>query len=249
MDLPMSEIPMVTLAAGYGSRIRSNGLNGPKPLTPVLGISLLERTLTAGARAGIKRFFVVVGYEKDIVSSHAIEIAKRKGLNVKVLESQRWQLGNGASATAPAGIINGPFFITMCDHLFDPEILKRLYASEDGSAICRIAVDKNMDGVFDLKEATLVSLDGDVVTDIGKGIASADGVDTGFFLCQPDFFEVLNKALLRGRYTLSEAIKSHIPSRRIKMADVSGLFWHDVDTTADLEHAERLLKEKITAEF
>lgn len=246
MDRAISEIPMVVLAAGYGSRIRSEGLNGPKPLTPVLGISLLERTLITGARAGVKSFFVVVGYEKEIVAGHAVEVATRAGLNVTVVESLLWQLGNGASATAPAEIIKSPFFLTMCDHIFDAEILKRLHADEDGSAICRIAVDRFMDRVFDLKEATLVSLKDDIVIDIGKGIPAANGVDTGFFLCQPDFFDVLKRALKQGKYNLSEAIKSHLQSQRVKIADVSGLFWHDVDTVADLEYAERILREGLT---
>lgn len=241
----ISDIPMVILAAGYGSRIRSNGMNGPKPLTPIIGVSLLEHTLRTGAKAGVRKFFVVVGYEKEVVSHHALDLASRFGLDVNIVESRDWQLGNGASAAAPAGIIRGHFFITMCDHLFDSNILRKLIAVEDGSCICRIAVDKLMSNVFDLKEATLVSINGDVVVDIGKGILNPDAVDTGFFLCRDEFFEVLKNACASGKTTLSEAIKMAITSHGVKIADVSGLFWHDVDTISDLEHAELMLKQRV----
>ncbi len=236
--LDISKIPAVILAAGEGSRIRADGSNVPKPLLKLLGLSLLERSILTFKSAGVRRFFVVVGYDKEKVKEHIKDLAKKHEVYIEIVESYNWQLGNGASASAPATRIKEPFFLAMCDHLFDPQILHRLIEADDGSCICRIAVDKNMNEVFDLEEATLVSLAGDTVINIGKGIKNGHGVDTGIFLCRPAFFDVLIESVQNGHGNLSDAIRSIVPNKKVKIADVSGLFWFDIDTPEDYKIAE-----------
>ena len=59
--------PAVILAAGEGHRL--NGVNGgsPKPLTKVLGLTLLERAILSCKEVGVLEFYVVIGYRSHIV--------------------------------------------------------------------------------------------------------------------------------------------------------------------------------------
>ncbi len=65
----------VILAAGEGSRLARHGKGQPKPAVLLLGLSLSERTVLACMDAGIRRFVVVLGHEKERVRSHFERIA------------------------------------------------------------------------------------------------------------------------------------------------------------------------------
>ncbi len=59
--------PVVILAAGEGTRLRSNM---PKPLVPLLGQTLIERILRSCATAGVQQFLVVVGHAEETMRAH-----------------------------------------------------------------------------------------------------------------------------------------------------------------------------------
>ena len=64
--MPQRELAAVLLAAGMGTRMRSEL---PKVLHTALGISLVEHVLKAVRRAGIRRIVVVVGHQAERVQA------------------------------------------------------------------------------------------------------------------------------------------------------------------------------------
>ena len=94
----------LVLAAGVGSRLRSTD-RLPKPLTPVAGKPLLERTLLTLAAGGIREAVVVVGFAKELVCSvlKADGELARTGLRVRVVVNDRYELSNGVSVLAAEG--------------------------------------------------------------------------------------------------------------------------------------------------
>ena len=52
------------IAAGRGNRLASNGES--KPLVPLLGLPLIERTILTARKGGINDFYVVTGYEGEL---------------------------------------------------------------------------------------------------------------------------------------------------------------------------------------
>jgi CDP-L-myo-inositol myo-inositolphosphotransferase len=129
----------------------------------------------------------------------------------------------------------------MCDHVFDPAILRLLMAATDGSDSCLLAVDRHTDRVFDLADATKVRLDGQLITAIGKELTPFDGVDTGLFLCSPALLSALEKPTESGKRSLTRAIRLLIQERKIRAVDVGDRFWLDVDTPECLSNARRVL--------
>jgi CDP-L-myo-inositol myo-inositolphosphotransferase len=114
----------------------------PKPLVRLLGQSLIERAIRTCASAGVRQFVVVVGHEEEQVSSHVHELCERLSLDVSCANAHSWSLGNGASTGAAASHLRAQrFFLLMADHLFDPEILKKLLADPPASDEVCLAVD------------------------------------------------------------------------------------------------------------
>jgi len=238
--------PAVILAAGEGQRL--NGVNGgsPKPLTPVLGLTLLERAILSCKEVGVREFYVVIGYHADKMIPYLSELEQKYSVMIQPVENPDWRDGNGSSALSVAPFIRSSFFLLMCDHLFDPAILRLLLSAGKNTADCLLAVDHHPDNVFELEDATKVQLDGDVVTRIGKGETPFDAVDTGLFLCQPTLFEVLEVAKIKGRHSLSAGLEELIESREFRAVTIGERFWFDVDTPKSLSRAKSALLQSLS---
>jgi len=234
-------LPAVILAAGEGFRL--NGGNGsmPKPLTSVLGLTLLERAVLSCREIGIGEFYVVVGYRAEEMIPHIKALEQRFSVLIQPVENPNWNEGNGSSALTVAPYIDGPFFLLMCDHLFDPAILQHLLEVKGDTTDCLLGVDCRTNGIFDVDDATKVKLDGDVITAIGKGITSFDAIDTGLFLCQPSLFDGLREARREGYGSLSAGIMRLIRNREFRAVVIGDRFWLDVDTPESLAYAKRAL--------
>jgi CDP-L-myo-inositol myo-inositolphosphotransferase len=133
----------------------------------------------------------------------------------------------------------------MCDHLFEPDILKLLVAADDGKEGCLLAVDRRLADIFDLEDATLVRLDGETITAIEKGLENPDAVDTGIFLCRPALFEALKEARREGDGSLSGGIRQLIEDGGARAVETDGHFWLDVDTPEALDAGEERLLGKL----
>lgn len=233
--------PAVILAAGRGRRLQTSLGRSPKPLARLLGLTLLERAVLSCWKAGVTECYVVVGYGKEKIIPCIEKLGRRSRISVRMVENPNWREGNGTSALAASPYLTGPFLLIMCDHVFDPAILRSLMEAEDGSEGCLLVVDRRTDQVFDLEDATKVRLDGQVITAIGKEITSFDAVDTGLFLCRPLLFDALEKARANGDGSLSGGIRQLIAVSKIKAVDIGDRFWIDIDTRECLAHARRML--------
>jgi choline kinase len=232
----------VILAAGAGTRLRgSDGAAPPKPLTPVLGRPLIERTIRTFRAAGVSEFVVIVGYERELLTPELHTIAGRLGVHVIPVTNHRWELGNGTSVLAAAEYVGDRFFLAMSDHLFTPAFLDRLIGADEGLPLS-LVVDHGCDVVSDLAEATKVRLADRRIVDIGKDLTRFDAVDTGVFLCRPVLFSALRRAQQAGDCSLTGAVRVLAAEGRATTVPSDGLFWQDVDTPADLALAERRLE-------
>lgn len=234
-------LPVVILAAGEGFRLqRANG-GKPKPLTRLLGLTFLERVILSCREVGVREFYVVTGCYEDELIRHVEELARRLGVSIRPVHNPNWPEGNGTSVLAVSPYIAGPFLLVMCDHLFDPDILRELLEATDGGDTCLLAVDLEADRVFDLKDATKVCLDGRNVTAIGKGLAPFDAVDTGLFLCRPFLFDALAEARRDHDGSLSGGVRRLVEEGRVRAVDVGDRFWLDIDTPESLSLGKKHL--------
>lgn len=241
--MPYPLPPVVILAAGQGHRLLERSGSVPKPLMPVLGVPLLERTVRSCRIAGLTEGYIVVGYRHELFEPVVTTLAERYGMALRVVHNPTWPEGNGTSALAVAPYLSSPFVLTMCDHVFTPALLQPLLASEDGTEVCRLAVDRRIHNIFDLPDATKVCLDEARITAIGKELPTFDAIDTGFFLCRPQLFPALAQAQAAGDSSLSGGMRRLIAARALYAVDIGTHAWSDVDTPASLIHTERLLQE------
>jgi len=224
------------LAAGNGTRLRPVSAGLPKPLVEFRGKPILEHVILRARQAGIESFVIVVGYHSDLIRNWLDR--RELGVSVTWVENPDYHKSNGISALKAKDEIHENFLLLMADHIFDPETAKMLLQQPLASDEVMLAVDSNIDGIFDLDDATKVLRDGDRIADIGKEITHYDALDTGMFLCSPALFARLESATKDGNCSLSDGMRQLAAERRLRAFEIGEAQWHDVDTPEALAHAE-----------
>lgn len=228
------------VAAGAGGRLRQRGQS--KPLTPVNGVPLLERVIARARKAGVERFVVVTGYRAEDVRAALDLLAARDSISITHVHNDEWQRGNGVSVSKARPLLDGPFVLTMCDHLVDPAIVRDLMASRLEPDTVTLAVDFNVSGsINDLDDVTRVLCADGRIVNIGKVIREFNAIDTGVFLCSPALFDALQLSQDAGDDSISGAMTVLAGQLKARVFDIRDRLWLDVDDPASLDKAEALL--------
>ncbi|MCX9012928.1 MAG: NTP transferase domain-containing protein [Candidatus Methanoperedens sp.] len=227
------------LAAGRGMRLQQAV---PKPLTPFLGLTLIERIIQSLKQKGITEVVIVTGY----LSSEVIEKLNesKTGIKLTFIENPEWEKGNGVSALRAKPVLeNENFLLLMCDHLFYPDMLEPLSGGSDKSAMW---IDRDMDNVFDIDDATKVRLEGKVPGKIGKNLKDFDAVDCGIFYCTNEIFAALERTVSEGKFQLADAVQYLADKGRLDIVDATGKFWIDIDTGKSLRYAKKRVLDSLS---
>jgi choline kinase len=230
----------IILAAGNGSRMKDVSGNLPKPLVPVNGRPLLEHIILASQFAGIERFVIVLGYGSEAIEQW-LGVRHFPGAHVELVRNTDYGKANGISALKARDLVGERFLLLMADHLFDDQIASDLLELPvDGDATV-LAVDRKLNSLFDIDDATKVATNGIYITDIGKQLSRYDAVDTGMFLCSRSLFSALELSVVDGDCSLSDGMRILAANRKLLAFDVGEALWQDVDTPEALEYATYLL--------
>ena len=238
---------LVILAAGMGSRIRAGGAESPKPLVDVGGLPLLKRSILTANRAGINRFVVILGYEAELIENSLQDDEQLASLDIEWVFHERYQLKNGVSVLQAKPYIDGEFYLTMADHVVEPDIYKAL-AAEPLKGDLALAVDYKLDDVFDMDDATKVKVGPEAeILEIDKALLDFDAVDTGVFRCSQGLFHALETVYDQdGDASLSQGVKKLADLGQAYTVDVGKAWWQDVDDLLTREEAERRLFVSLT---
>jgi choline kinase len=234
----------VIIAAGMGMRFGNATRFRPKPLLQVAGVPLIRRTLLTARTAGLDHFTVVTGYCAHVLEEF-LDQESSDDLHIRCIHNEKWRRPNGLSVLRAKGEVPEPFVLLMSDHLFDPEILKRLLETRLSDGHCRLAVDFHPENVLDLPDATKVEVKDGWVVNIGKEIKRYNGIDTGIFLCSHEIFAALEAAVSKGNESLSDGIRELAHRQRMEATDIGEIFWQDIDDEAALLEGERRLEQLV----
>lgn len=229
----------IVLAAGTGSRLQGES---PKPLRAVSGVALLVRVLRTLEQVGIREAVVVVGHRGELVR-RTLLATPGIGLRLRFVENPNFHAKNGLSLLAAKEYIDGECLLTMSDHLYSPELPRRLLAAEIPSGTCALAVDRDVPRCFDLDDATKVATDGGRIADIGKELCEYDAIDTGVFRIGPSLIREIEAVHERhGDCSLSDGVRALAARGEFFACDVGDARWIDVDTPEAMERAEAMLR-------
>ncbi|MBJ7458412.1 MAG: phosphocholine cytidylyltransferase family protein [Thermoleophilaceae bacterium] len=225
----MTELPVIYLAAGRGSRLGDLTADIPKAFVEVGGRSLAERSFEYLREAGFDRIVVLTGHQAPAFDDHEVE----------QLFNERWDTENNITSLWQAReIVKGGCVIVNCDLLFEPELARRL-ATAEGTAILvddQLAVDEEsmkateIEGRLDRLHKSL-PFESSVGEYIGlTRIDPADG---------PRMAEILDEFIAAGNTQVyyEDAIEALAKERRVRLERIGGTKWVEIDDHEDLARA------------
>jgi histidinol-phosphate aminotransferase len=232
----------IVLAAGTGSRLSEGADVLPKPLRVVGGVPLVVRVLRTLRSAGIQEAVVITGFQGEAVRL-ALRAEKNLGLKLSFVDNPHFDKKNGVSLLAAAAFVDRECLLTMSDHLYSPELVRRLLAADVPEGSCALAVDYDIERCFDLDDATKVGVELGKIKRIGKELESYDALDTGVFRIGPALIaELAAVEASTGDCSLSDGVQALSRRGRFMATDVGDVRWVDVDTPQALACAEAMLR-------
>lgn len=231
----------IILAAGRGSRLDPKGAveDFSKPLLKLDGQSLLERTVTNCRSAGIEKIWVVTGFRAKGVTDEIERINKG---DIASIHNDDWQKSNGLSLLVCKDAVRESFALMMCDHVFDPSILKDLIHHPLPEKSVVLATDNKIESIFDMDDATKVDVKDGRIQAISKTLSSFNAIDCGLFACTTAIFDALaDAAKATGDCSLSQGMDRVSQAGGFFAFDIGPRWWQDVDTPDMLDEALRQL--------
>lgn len=233
----LSNIPVVIMAGGLGTRLYPYTKILPKPLIPIGDTPILERIINKFSCFGANNFYLTVNYKKNMIKSYFNELDTNYNLNY--IEEEK-PLGTGGSLYFLKDKINESFFVSNCDILIDADYESILnYHKESGNKVTVVASVKNFTipyGVFTLNK------NGEIDT-IQEKPEYSYLINTGMYVIEP---EVLEDIPENEFYNLPDIVEKY-KNQGVKVGvyPISEQSWMDMGQISEMkEMVERLEKKE-----
>ena len=111
-DTELSNVPVVVMAGGQGTRLSPLTRILPKPLMPVGEQTMLEKIMSTLATQGFCDFRVIISYKRELIKSYFSELGSPFDLEFIDEDSP---LGTAGGLSLLKGRLNTSFVLTNCD--------------------------------------------------------------------------------------------------------------------------------------
>lgn len=226
------------IAAGRGERLRRGGVIVPKPLLPIAGMPLIERTLRAVAAEGISAVACI--FNADAQSDAVEEHCRRALPELELRVVRRTTPSSMESLFALAPLLDdGPFLLLTVDSVFGPTVLPELMRgrAQHPHADAILAVHDFIDDEKPLR----VRVDGNQqITAIGASAADSPLITAGLYVFTPRIFAEVGAARAAG-YSALRAFLAHLCQQGYPLFAAHVPKTVDVDRPEDIAVAERFI--------
>lgn len=140
--MSLSEVPVVIMAGGKGTRLYPYTKILPKPLIPIGDIPIMERIISNFRDFGVHDFYATVNYRKSMIKSYFSE--NTIDYTIQYVEEDK-PLGTAGSLQLIRDVFTRPFIVTNCDILIHADYNEIYqYHQEAGNALTIVSALKNI---------------------------------------------------------------------------------------------------------
>ena len=127
---------------------------------------------------------------------------------------------------------NDEFMISMSDHLYFADMMKKVKESSLSKRVVNVGLDFNINDIFDIDDGMKVFAQPDtmMVKSMSKKLENYNAIDVGLFKCSYQFFSFLENLSKNGSCSLSAGCNELIDKELLGGVDIKDSFWLDIDT-------------------
>lgn len=230
----LSDVPVVIMAGGKGTRLYPYTKILPKPLIPIGETPIIERIMSRFFEYGIHAFHITVNYKKGMLRAYFSDLMP--DYRITYIEEQK-PLGTGGGLKLLEGKFQQPIFVTNCDALVLADYGELYeYHKNSGNAITVVSALKNIIvpyGVLESKENG--ELGG--ITEKPK---HSYFINTGMYVINPDVISLIPDDMM---FHMTQLIELVIKSGgKVGMYPVSEDSFLDMGEFGEMKRMEEKLK-------
>lgn len=232
----LSQVPVVIMAGGKGTRLYPYTKILPKPLIPIGDIPIMERIIGRFLEYGVSNFYATVNYKKSMIKSYFADLAA--DYTIHYVEEDK-PLGTAGSLCLIEDEFDKPFIVTNCDiliHADYADIYK--YHKESGNELTIVSSLKNIVvpyGVIHSKEnGTVVSME--------EKPKLSYFVNTGMYVLNPELLKRIPKDTFYHMTDLTDLLLAE--GKQVGMYPISEDSFLDMGEFEEMRRMEKKLNLK-----
>ena len=220
-----SNIPVVIMAGGKGTRLSPFTEILPKPLIPINGKSVIEIIIEKFENLGFNNFFVTVNYKSKILKAYLSEYKKKK--KIKFI-NEKIPLGTAGSLSYFYKKNFKNIFVINCDTIMDLNFKNLLKYHEDSNNDITL-VGSQMTYVFPYGICKFTK--NMFLKKIEEKKTYNYFVNTGLYIIKTENLNIQKNKLLDMNTLILQMIKN---KKIISVYPIENKFWHDVGQWKEL---------------
>lgn len=181
----LSNVPVVVMAGGKGTRLYPYTKILPKPLIPIGDTPIVERIINYYTEYGIRKFYMTVNYKKGMLRSYFADI--EPDYTITYVEENK-PLGTGGSIKLIEDKFDSPLFVTNCDALILADYADIYdYHIKSGNSITMVSALKNITVPYGVLHS---GENGELISMEEKPKLSYF-INTGMYVINPDTIDLI----------------------------------------------------------
>lgn len=179
----LSDVPIIIMAGGKGTRLYPYTKILPKPLIPIGDIPILERIINRFYGYGASEYYMTVNYKKGMIKSYFSELQPE--YSIEYVEEDR-PLGTAGSIKLINKTFDVPVIITNCDSLIEADY-EDIYNhhKESGNVMTIVSALKNIEVPY----GVLYSAENGIVTAVEEKPRLSYFINTGMYIVNPEILK------------------------------------------------------------
>ena len=243
----------VIFAGGYGSRFLEFTKTKPKPMATIGEYPILYHIMQIYSKFGFNDFIIAAGYKSQIIKNYFVNFnilssdleinlkeskvniinnKKKLDWNVKIIDTGKDTLTGKRLFNLKKYLKDETFFLTYGDGLSDINLNKLLNFHKKNNNVCTLtAVRPN------LRFGELSISKNNIVNKFNEKKQLSDGwINGGFFVCNPEIFNFLNKS---NEMFEKGPLQRLVNKRQLKSYKHHG-FWQCMDNKREYDYLNEL---------
>lgn len=215
-----SDVQVVVLMGGLGTRLKEYTKQCPKPLVEVMGKPFFDYQLTLMAEQGFCRFLFLIGYRAEMIEEYYGD-GSRFGVTIEYCYDGEKLLGTGGAVRRAYDKLEHDFMLIYGDSFMDIDFEETLYRYETGKACGGRALMTVLQNNDDFDKSNVVVKDGKILLyDKHHPTPEMDFIDYGVGMYEKSLFadyqaeEAFDVAEIQHRLSKEGKLTAHVVTRR-----------------------------------
>lgn len=181
----LSDVPVVIMAGGEGTRLYPFTKILPKPLIPIGDTPIVERIIHCYREYGIKKYYMTVNYKKTMIKSYFTDM--NSDYEITYVEEEK-PLGTGGSIRLIEDKLDKPLFVANCDSIILADYGDIYdYHKRSDHAITIVSALKNIV----IPYGVLQFDDGGIIQTMEEKPTQSYFVNTGMYVMNPEMIDLI----------------------------------------------------------